>query len=134
MIDHLLFNKLNWFNNQNYNIIPNKIKVPAHTDLGTAFDGLDTSEREDGIGAESTEQDYTFDVFGAVYFSDATHYYIGNHKLKTEAHPQGDTEKNYCWIIDSGKTKVIPIWGGRKDLLAHVYQAITSLFRRAVIA
>ena len=140
-IDHLVFNKQNWFNvadnddsvkanNKDYVALPTSFTLPkgTHVSDGDHEGGMNTS-RDCEVTCVGSSDDFYY--FCGKIFTDwsglDSELDIGNPK---------DVENTAIferpWFIRKSKVTNVK-WGG-KALLSHVYQWFRSLNRRVVIA
>ena len=140
-VDHLVFNKQNWFNvadnddsvkanNKDYVALPTSFTLPkgTHVSDGDHEGGMNTSRDCEVTGVGSSDDFY---YFCGKIFTDwsglDSELDIGNPK---------DVENTAIferpWFIRKSKVTNVK-WGG-KALLSHVYQWFRSLNRMVVIA
>lgn len=140
-VDHILFNKLKWFNvadnadsvtanGKNYIALPASFTLPkgTHVSDGDHERGMNTS-RDCEVTCVGSSDDFYY--FCGKIFTDwsglNSELDIGNPK---------DVENTVIferpWFIRKSKVTNVK-WGG-KALLSHVYQWFRSLYRMVVIA
>lgn len=124
MLDHMLFNRLKWWNvdnnadkttinGRNYFAIPEEIKIPNDTNIETTSSSVNSSLGEQTVRTIGRTID------------DRYVFYADNFKLSASAN-LGISVYGYAFVKC---TDVTPIWGGKR-LLSHLCQAL----RRVVIA
>ena len=126
MLDHMLFNKLKWWNigdnaekisinRQKYFAIPSKIEIHNNT----SFENIDSGIVRYSLGEQTVSPIGRTVDDRYIFASDNFEYSVGRPDIGVKANG---------WALVKC-ADVTPIWGG-KSLLSHVYQAL----RRVVIA
>lgn len=128
MVDHLIFNKLKWFNvadnadnitanGRSFYALPSKIKLTKNSATVWVVMGVNSPGFFDS--------GKVFDVIG-VYKNT---YNEGGKKRYIVSY--SESGRNY--ILSVSESDCTPIWGG-KALLSHLYQWFRNLYRMVVIA
>lgn len=155
MVDHLIFNKLKWFNvadnadsvtanGKDYEAVPQQVKIPENTkvNLFNSFNSADIR------GEKYVASDTVLNCIGVIGENyccsgkitlneyDAPNEY-GDYGTTSTVDLNGGKNEwvsenyNIC-VIPKSKVQVVK-WGG-KALLSHLYQWFRSLYRMVVIA
>lgn len=128
MVDHLIFNKLKWFNitdnadsinanGRNFYALPSRIKLTNTNTVWTVIGGGLPSDLASGK---------VLDVIGA--------YKNTYNEKGKKRYIVGYPDSNHVdYVLSVSESNCTPIWGG-KALLSHVYQWFRDAFRMVVIA
>ena len=146
-VDHMLFNKLKWFNvadnadsitanGKDYEAVPQQVKIPKNTkvNLFNSFNSADL--RREKYAASDTVLN-CIGVIGENYCCSGKIELYGNYGTISTVDLNGSKNE---WVDESYSICVIPKtkvqvvkWGG-KALLSHLYQWFRNLYRMVVIA
>ena len=146
MLDHLIFNKLKWFNvtdnadnvkanGRNYEAIPSQVKVPAHTEITLLNDAKTALIQFE----KYANKDTILNCVGVV-----NNYYCCTGEIILDQYGSPNEYGSYGTIfaanLDTELLGLVPKsqvqvtnWGG-KALLSHLYQWFRSLYRMVAIA
>ena len=126
-IDHMLFNKLKWFNTTDNVVLPQKVLIKKGAQVQRTMGYDDTS-------VANATQDMTATVTGYLKFT------YNSYGLKTcelyavDSDIPNDKDENgsfyNCVVIDD---HVSPIWGGKR-LLSHWYNKACRLLEKEAVA
>ena len=155
-IDHLVFNKLKWFNvadnadsvtanGKDYEAVPQQVKIPKNTkvNLFNSYSILNVDHGERYAASDTVMN--CIGVIGKNYCCsgeielneyDAPNKY-GSYGTTSTVDLNGDknewvNENHSICVIPKSRVQVVK-WGG-KSLLSHLYQWFRSLYRMVVIA
>lgn len=155
-IDHILFNKLKWFNvadnadsvkanGKDYEAVPQQVKIPKNTkvNLFNSFNSMNVQ------GEKYVASDTVLNCIGVIgknyccsgkivlnEYNEPQMY--GGYGTQSTIDLNGSkdewvTENYTICVIPKSQVQVVK-WGGGKALLSHLYQWFRDVFRMVVIA